>query len=255
MVENNIEQNLEQSAGAQKPVEKMSRGYLPVSAGILLMLTLLARGMGYIYSIAATDVIYTDLTVSVFGLLTDVLVIARTAAGYGMILYAMGRWEGTGTYRCGGTVAGLVILMDAADSLSRFAVDMLTSSIVGREALALTWLLVQLCGSTVLVMLCWCTGRLLIRKGKSAVYAMAWSILYLLAGHLLLNGYYVAEFLMTYSDITRAETLSILGELLYTAVLYGGAAGGLGLLSLVLLGQWFRKSSVHTEVSRTSDGE
>ena len=85
--------------------------YLPMTALVLLVLTMLCRGMGYIYSTMATDIAYSEVTVSIMGILVEGLTILRTVAGYCGILYAMWRWErnGESRYRCGGAVTLTVL--------------------------------------------------------------------------------------------------------------------------------------------------
>ena len=61
--------------------EKMRLTYLPMTALVLLVLTLLCRGMGYIYSTMATDIAFGELTVSIMGILVECLIILRTVAG------------------------------------------------------------------------------------------------------------------------------------------------------------------------------
>lgn len=215
--------------------EKMRITYLPLVALALLVLTVLGRGMGYIYSTMATDIAYSDLAVSIMGILVEVLNILRTVAGYCGILYAMYRWEGQESrYRCGGLVTLVVILCDGLDCFSRYLVDSATSSITDMEVLAALWLLLQFCYSTILVMLCFCTGRILFHpaSGKtpaSPTRVVTQCICYLLGTRLAMEIYYLIDFLTTYSDITGTEIASIIGQFLYTLVLYGGAAWGIGM--------------------------
>ncbi|MBQ8641723.1 MAG: hypothetical protein IJ480_05840 [Clostridia bacterium] len=216
--------------------EKMRLTYLPLLALALLVLTVLCRGIGYIYSTMATDIAYSDLAVSIMGILVEALTILRTMTGYCAILYAMYRWENNSPvrYRCGGAVTLTVLLCDGLDCFSRYLVDSATSSITDVEILAALWLLLQFCYSTILVMLCWCTGRILFHPaaGKqpcSMDRVLTQCTLYLLGTRLALEIYYLADFLATYSDITPSEISSITGQFLYTIVLYGGAAWGIGM--------------------------
>ena len=58
---------------------------------------------------------------------------------------------------------------------------------------------------------------------------MTQSVVYLLGSRILLEVYYLVDFLTTYSDVTAAEVSSIVGQFLYTAVLYGGVAWGISM--------------------------
>ena len=216
--------------------EKMRMTYRPALALVLLVLTLLCRGMGYIYSTMATDIAYGELTVSIAGILVEVLTILRTVAGYCGILYAMYRWERDGKirYRCGGAVTLVVLLCDGADCFSRYLVDSATSSITDLETMAALWLALQFAYSTVLVVVVWCTGMFLFhppagKKRCGTGRAVTQAVSYLLGTRLALEVYYLADFLVTYSDVTAAEVSSIVGQFLYTAVLYGGIAWGIGM--------------------------
>ena len=228
--------------------------YLPMTALVLLVLTVLCRGMGYIYSTMATDIAYSEVTVSIMGILVEGLTILRTAAGYCGILYAMWRWERDGDvrYRCGGVVTLTVLLCDGIDCFSRYLVDSATSSITDMEVMAMLWLTLQFCYSTIMVVLVWCTGKFLFHpsagKSRSSIgRAVTQAVLYQLAARILLEVYYLADFLMAYSDVTAAEVSSIVGQFLYTAVLYGGAAWGISMgLTALLQGMYgeYREESV-----------
>lgn len=214
--------------------EKMRLTYLPALALLLLLLSVLGRGMGYIYSTMATDIAYSDLTVEIMGIFVEVLTVLRTVAGYCGILYAMYRWERDGAcrYRCGGAVTLVVLACDAADCLSRYLVDKATSSITDMETVAAIWLTMQFCYSTILVVLCWCTGRFLFHPaaGKapaSLERAAVQCVLYQTGIRLLLEIYYLIDFLTAYSHVTGNEVSAIIGQFLYTLVLYGGAALGM----------------------------
>ena len=220
--------------------------YLPMTALVLLVLTMLCRGMGYIYSTMATDIAYGDVTVSIMGILVEGLTILRTVAGYCGILYAMWRWERDGDvrYRCGGAVTLTVLLCDGMDCFSRYLVDSATSSITDMEVVAALWLSLQFVYSTVLVVLVWCTGIFLFHpaagKERGGIgRAVTQSVVYLLGTRIVLEIYYLVDFLTTYTDVTAVEVSSIVGQFLYTAVLYGGAAWGISLgLTTLLRGMY-----------------
>ncbi len=235
--------------------EKMRLTYLPMTALVLLVLTVLCRGMGYIYSTMATDIVFGEVTVSIMGILVECLTILRTVAGYCGILYAMYRWErdDMDRYRCGGVVTLTVLLCDALDCFSRYLVDSATSSITDMEIVAAFWLILQFCYSTVLVVAVWCTGKFLFHpaagKQRSSIdRAVTQVVLYLLGIRLALEVYYLIDFLTTYSDVTGAEISSIIGQFLYTAVLYGGIAWGIGMgLTVLLRGMYGEYAAKHAE--------
>ncbi len=210
--------------------EKKSASYLPLVAGALLLLTLLCRGMGYIYSTIATDLAYSELTVSIMGILVEMLTILRTITGFGAVLFAMARWDSDTPvkYRCGTSVFVLVLCMDALDYFSRYLVDSAMGSIVNMEKAAALWLVLQFVYSTLLITLCWGTGALLFHpktgKPKSLDRVLTQSVLYLTVSRLLLELYYILDFVTTYADITFSEKSAMVGQVLYTLVLYGGFA-------------------------------
>lgn len=221
-------------------IPKMRRSYLPLLAGGLVLLSLLCRGMGYIYSIMATDIAYSDVVVTIMGVLVEVLTIGRTMIGFCGILYAMHRWERNSPYRCGGRTLLVVLGCEVLDCASRYWVDKLTSSITNLEGFALLWLSLQLCYSTVLYVVVWCGGKFWFHPiGKRAAVPLertvTTSTLILLATRLLLELYYLIDFLITYSNITGTEVASIIGQFLYTIVLYGGIAWGIGMGLIKLL--------------------
>ncbi len=222
--------------------EKMRLTYLPLVMLALLVLSVLCRGMGYIYSTMATDIAYSDLTVSIMGILVEGLTILRTVTGYCAILYAMYRWERDCPvrYRCGGLITAAVLVCDLLDCFSRYLVDRATSSITDMEVMAVLWLAMQFCYSMILVILCWCTGSILFRPssarpGRTPERVLTQSVLYLLGSRLILEIIYLLDFLTAYSGITASEISSIIGQFLYTLVLYGGIAWGIAMGLLVWL--------------------
>lgn len=214
--------------------EKMHRSYLPLLALTLLVLSVLCRGMGYIYSIMATDIAYSDIVVSIMGILVEALTITRTVTGFVGILYAMHRWERNSPYRCGGRTLLVVLGCEILDCASRYLVDEVTSSITDLELFALLWLSLQLCYSAVLDTVIWCGGKFWFHPiGKRAAVPLertvTTSTLILLGTRLVLEIYYLVDFLITYTNITSTEVSSIVGQFLYTLVLYGGVAWGIGM--------------------------
>lgn len=214
--------------------EKMRRSYLPLLALTLMVLTVFCRGMGYIYSIMATDIAYSDIVVSIMGIVVEVLTITRTVTGFVGILYAMHRWERNTPYRCGGKVLLTVLLCEVIDCASRFVVDEVTSSITDIELFALLWLALQFCYSAVLFVVIWCGGKFWFHPvGKRAAVPLERTVttgtLILLGTRLVLEIYYLVDFLITYTNITSTEVSSIIGQFLYTLVLYGGIAWGIGM--------------------------
>ncbi len=208
--------------------EKRPPAYLPLTAAALLTLTVLARGMGYIYSTMATDIAYSELTVSIMGILVELLTILRTVTGYAAILYAMARWDHD-HFRSGPPVLVTVLCLDAADYLSRFLVDSATHSITNMETAAAIWLLIQFAYSTLLLLVSFLVGSRLLhpkppRLPKGLDTLLTASVACLLSSRLLLELYYLLDFVTTYSNITPGEVSSIIGQLLYTVVLYGGVA-------------------------------
>lgn len=235
-------------------ITKMRYSYLPLTALTLVVLSGLCRGMGYIYSIMATDIAYSDIAVSIMGILVEVLTITRTVTGFAAILYAMHRWERNTTYRCGGRTLLVVLGCEVIDCASRYLVDKVTSSITDMEVFALLWLSLQFCYSAVLYVVMWCGGKFWFHPiGKRAAVPLdrtvTTSVLVLLATRLVLEVYYLIDFLVTYSNITGTEVASIVGQFLYTIVLYGGVAWGVGMGLIKLLREMYdvRRRTVSTE--------
>ncbi len=210
--------------------EKRPTSYLPLVALALLVLTGLSRGMGYIYSTMATDIAYAELPVRIIGILVEVLNILRTVTGYAAILFAMARWDRDtpAKVRCGPAAFVVVWVMDILDYASRYLVDIATASITDMEMVAMLWLLLQLSYSTILLLVCWCLGTWLThpKSGapKSLDVLLTCSVLVLAGSRLLLEGYYILEFLSLYANVTTSEISAMVGQVLYTLVLYGGVA-------------------------------
>ncbi len=208
--------------------EKRPPAYLPLTAAALLTLTVLARGMGYIYSTMATDIAYSEVTVSVMGILVELLTILRTVTGYAAILYAMSRWDHDHV-RSGPPVLVTVLCLDAVDYFSRYLVDSATHSITNMETAAALWLLIQFAYSTLLLLVSFGLGSRLLHPKSPRVpegldTLLTVSIACLLVSRLLLELYYLLDFVTTYSNVTPTEVSSIIGQFLYTLVLYGGVA-------------------------------
>ena len=242
--------------------EKMRLTYLPLTALLLLLLTALGRGMGYIYSTMATDIAYSDLVVEIVGILVEVLTILRTVGGYCAILYAMYRWERQDSrYRCGWAVMLTVLVCDAVDCLSRYLVDKATSSITDLEIMAILWLALQFCYSTILVLICWCTGLFQFhpvswKKPASLGKTVTFTVLWLLGTRLALEIYYVLDFFATYTDPTLTELFSMVGQLLYTFILYGCAAWGMGVcIGLWLMNLYGRRNAQEPALSQEKTEE
>jgi len=93
-----------------------------------------------------------------------------------------------------------------------------------------------------MVVLVWCTGMFLFHPAAGKVRcgierAVTQAVVYQLGARILLEIYYLVDFLTTYSDVTAAEVSSIVGQFLYTAVLYGGVAWGISMgLTMALRG-------------------
>ncbi len=208
--------------------EKRPPAYLPLTVAVLLTLTVLSRGMGYIYSTMATDVAYSELSVSIMGILVELLTILRTVTGYAALLYGMTRWD-RDAIRNGPPVLLTILCLDAADYFSRYLVDSATHSITNMETAAALWLLIQFGYSTVLLLVSFWLGCRLLhpkngREPKDLDTLLTVSVACLLGSRLVLELYYLIDFVTTYSNITTGEISSIIGQFLYTLVLYGGAA-------------------------------
>ena len=203
---------------------------------VMLALVVLGRGVSYFHTIAATDISFALWVSSALSYLAELLVCARTVAAVAGITYAVYRDRGAGKYL--GAAAGIAFL----DYAARFLIDFATSAIVGAEILAASWLLMQFLFEMLFVVLAYAIARAMRKKMQAAETGLqaekytvnrscAASLLLVMASRLVLEIWYLIDFMLAYTDITAAETASIIGSFLKVIVIYGGAA--------VLLGEWY----------------
>lgn len=205
---------------------------------LMLALVVLGRGVSYFHTIAATDIAYASWVSSVLSYLAEILVCARTVLAIAGITYAVyhPQTQSGGKFL---TAAAVTALIDYA---ARFVIDFVTGAIADAEMLAVVWLLLQFLFEMLFVLLSYAIAGAMRKKaaaadsrGTAEKYTVnrscTVSLLLVTLSRLVLEGWYVIDFMLTYNDITATETASIVGSFLKVIVIYGGIA--------VLLGEWY----------------
>ena len=210
---------------------------LGVTALSMLVLVLLGRVVSYGNTVAATDIAYADWVISALSYLSELLVCARTVLAIAGITFGMYRFGKTNARKFLGAAIGVAFI----DYAARFMIDLFTKAITDVELLAASWLFMQFVFEMLFVLLSyWIAGTMkakyasVIRESprQAEKYtvnrACTISLLLVMLSRIVLEIWYLADFLMTYSNITAAETAAIVGSFLKVLVIYGGAAVLLG---------------------------
>lgn len=224
------------------------RLFLTVLAGSLLCI-LLGRLSTQFASTAATDVAFPEWVAFVMSLLSQLIVAARLVLGYaGMTACAYTAHPGQNGRKITHLprMLTLVLAMSFADYLARFLIDFISGSITGTEIVAVIWLLLQFFYEAVFIVLSMIIIMLLAgrhsyantvrgRERTSPAAAVRYSVLLTLLAHIALEIVSIIEFVTTYTDITSAETASMIGSVVRILVIYGGGSLLLGELFADLL--------------------
>lgn len=204
----------------------------------MLALVVLGRGVSYLNTIASTDISYAAWVSSVLSYLAELLVCARTVLGIAGITYAMYRFGKREAWKFLGAAAGAAL----TDYAARFLIDFATSAIADVEVLAASWLLLQFLFEMLFVALSYVLAEILKKKFEATEIkrqaekytvnrSCMISLLCVMLSRIALEIWYLIDFMIAYTDITAAETASIVGSFLKVIVIYGGIA--------VLLGEWY----------------
>ncbi len=202
----------------------------------MLALVVLGRGVSSFHTVAATDIAFDAWVSSALSYLAELLVCARTVAAIAGITWAVYRNQGSGKFLA---AAAVIALLDYA---ARFVIDFASSAIVGAEVLAASWLLLQFLFEMLFVVLAYLIAGAMRKKLQTAETrrqaerytvnrSCTVSLLLVMVSRLMLEVWYLIDFMLAYTDITAAETAAIVGSFLKVLVIYGGAA--------VLFGEWY----------------
>lgn len=203
---------------------------------VMLALVVLGRGVSSFHTVAATDIAFDAWVSSALSYLAELLVCARTVAAIAGITWAVYRNQGSGKFLA---AAAVIALLDYA---ARFVIDYASSAIVGAEVLAASWLLLQFLFEMLFVVLAYLIAGAMRKKLQTAETrrqaerytvnrSCTVSLLLVMVSRLMLEVWYLIDFMLAYTDITAAETAAIVGSFLKVLVIYGGAA--------VLFGEWY----------------
>ena len=195
---------------------------------LLILTVVLGRLVSYFTSVTATDVAYADWVPSLLGWLGEIITACRTVIGFSAVVtavYLAGR-------KTAFTAAAAASAAAFLDCLARFLIDILSSSLAGMELLAAVWLLLQFAYEVIFIALAYLAAVIIkrrydaaeterTREKNSSIVSLRWSVILVLASKVLLEVYYLVDFLMNYTNITTAETASIIGQFVRIAVIYG----------------------------------
>ena len=204
----------------------------------MLVLVVLGRGVSWFNTIAATDIAYAAWVSSALSYLAEFLVCARTVVGIAGITYAVYRFGTRTAVKFLGITAAAALL----DYAARFVIDLVTDAITEMEVLAAYWLFLQF-----LFEMLFAAAAYFIACGMKTKFASTdiprqaekytvnrscmFSLLLVMLSRLVLEIWYLIDFLLAYTDITSTETASIVGSFLKVIFIYGGIS--------VLLGEWY----------------
>lgn len=196
-------------------------------------------------ALAATDVAFPEWVSFVTGLIAELIVCARIVVGYSGLAqcayHPAVAPDGKRRTALPGMLT-LVLVLSFTDYLARFIIDYVTGSILGSEALAVIWLLLQFLYEGFFIVMSMLL--ILLQEGKyrsaetarsrtrhSPAAAVRCSVLLTLLSRLILEAVSIVQFVTTYTGITSAETASMIGSVIRILVIYGGGA--------LILGEFF----------------
>ena len=223
-----------------------------------LFLTVLAASLGLIVmgrvstqftAIASTDIAFPEWVSFVFAIVSELIVCARIVmgcAGLAQCAYHPAVTPDGRKHTALAPMLTMVLALSLADYLARFLVDFLTGAVTGMEGLAMIWLLMQFLYEAVFIVMSMLLILLQARKFAAAetarsrerhspAAAVRCAVLLILLSRVVLEAASIIEFVSTYSDITAAETASMIGSVIKILVIYGGGALILGELFTDLL--------------------
>ncbi len=205
---------------------------------LMLVLALLGRGVSYVNTAASTDITYAAWIPAALSYLGELIVCARTVLGIAGITFAMYFFGKPAALRFLAGTAGAALI----DYAARFGIDLVTKAIAEVELLAASWLFMQFLYEMLFVVLSYVVAGAMKAKMErtdvrrqaekySVNRACTVSLLLVMLSRIVLEAWYIVDFLLTYTNITATETAAMVGAVLKVVVIYGGAA--------VLLGEWY----------------
>lgn len=217
----------------EKTKSKKTDDGLFVTVSVMLLLVIVGRGVSWLDTVAATDIAYASWVSSALSYLSEILVCARTIIAISGIVFSVYRGVGSAKFFVSAALCALV------DYSARFLIDYLTNAISGAELLAVCWLLLQFLFELLLLAVSVAIAVAMKKKQASAGTvrqaekftvnrACTVSVLVVMLSRLVLEAWYLVEFMLAYTDITSTETASIVGSFLKIIVIYGGIAALLG---------------------------
>lgn len=211
-------------------------------AVLLIILVAAGRLTSYFRSITETDIAYDSWITTLLVYLGEIITACRTVVSFSAIAFSAYYLQKRKAF-----VISIVFAMSAAflDYAARFLIDLMGGAIAGAELFTAIWLLLQIAYEWIFIALAAVIINSMKKRSATAETkrtaskytvnrASAYSLLLVLASHIVLEGYYLADFLLTYTGITNTEIASIIGSFLKIIVIYGGISLILseGMLSL-----------------------
>ncbi len=214
---------------------KKQNGFL-ITFVAMVVFALLGRGVSWFYTVTANDITYAAWIPTMLSYMAEILVCVRVTLAIAGITYATYNGTGTGKYLIAATATAFL------DYGARFLIDFATNAIVGAEAVAAIWLTLQFLFEMLFVIFSYVVAVTMKKKHltkesrrQAEKYSVnrstMLSLLLVMLSRIVLEVWYLVDFLMAYSNITATETASMIGSFLKVIVIYGGIA--------VLLGEWY----------------
>jgi len=202
---------------------------------LLLLTVVLGRLVSYFTSVTATDIAYADWVPPLLGWLGEIITASRTVIGFSAAAAAVFYLNRSSAL----TVSAISAAAAFLDCLARFLIDMISSSLTGLELLAVIWLLLQFAYEVIFIALAYLIAVIIkgrfdraetarTREKNSSSAALRLSLLLVMLSKAALEVFYMVDFLTSYTNITSAETASIIGQFVRIAVIYGGLSIALG---------------------------
>lgn len=198
-----------------------------ITLSVMLLLAALSRIVSCFRTATATDIAYADWIPSLLLYVEEIMISARCAIGFAGIVYSVYRSNHQAAFLLAAFLASFV------DYLARLLIDLSTSATSGSELLAVMWLLLQFLFEAVFIALTrliasFCKNRMnkaeteRSRRKFFPARALLFSVILQAAAHIALEIVNIIDFLASYTDITSAETASMIGSVLKIIFIYGG---------------------------------
>ncbi len=207
--------------------KKITSALNTASALMLLIFIILGRLTSYFYTVTSTDITYPDWTVVMSSYLSEALPVLRLSFSFTLIAYAV--------YNRKNAHSAFILSAAASfmDFAARFLIDYITMAIAGEELLAVIWLAMNLAYELLFIVLSLVAAKMMKLKLSSADdkrkkekftenKARFLAILIYALSRIVSEIIYLADFLLTYVNITNSEIASIVGSFLSIFVIYIG---------------------------------